>query len=133
MTCYISALEAEGIHTFVSGNHFGSATQEIIAMGGYLVSVPAAQLDHAVTLTTELRLETSALTPARSLRRRIWMLAGLLSLVGVAQSYLYFRAIEGAGDWRYAIFGVLNVCTYPFPITSPGDYRSKSGKMMQLR
>jgi hypothetical protein len=108
MICYISALEAEGIHTFVTGNHHGSATQEIIALGGYLVRVSAAQVDQAVSLTAELRLETEPLAPALSQRRRLWMLVALLVATG-------------------------GTMLLPFPITTPGDYRSKSGRMMQLR
>lgn len=67
MICYISALEAEGIHTFITGNHYGSATQEIVAIGGYVVTVPAAQVDQAIALTVELRLNTEPLVPVRSL------------------------------------------------------------------
>ncbi len=133
LICYVAALEAEGIHTHVCGNHYGSATQHIVAMGGYLVRVPAAQLEQAVLLTAELRLGTEPLGVARSLRRRIWMLVALLSVVGVAQSYVYSRASGDELPWPIMLLGFMNVCTYPFPITSPGDYRGKSGKLMQLR
>lgn len=133
MVCYTSALEAEGIHTFVTGNHYGSATQEIIAIGGYLVRIPAAQLDHALTLTAELRLETEPLLPAKSLRRRIWLLVAFLSAVGGLQSFLYLRASDEQTDWYYAVFGILSVATYPFPMIGAGNYRSKTGRWIQIR
>jgi hypothetical protein len=131
MVCYVSALEAEGILTHVGGNHFGNATQEIIAMGGYLVRVPAAQVEHAVLLTAELRLGTEPLLPARSLRRRIWMLVAFLTVVGGGEA-LAFKTVDPEMNWPMVMLGFLNVAAYPFPIASPGDYRSQSGRMMQL-
>jgi hypothetical protein len=133
MLCYTSALEAEGIHTFVTGNHYGSATQEIIAIGGYLVRIPAAQLDHAVALTAELRLDTQPLLPAKSLRRRIWMLVAFLAVVGGLQSFVYLRASEIRTDWYYAVVGILNVAKYPFPMIGAGNYRTKTGRWIQIR
>jgi hypothetical protein len=132
LVCYAAALETEGIHTFVTGNHYGSATQEMIAIGGYLVRVPTAQLEHAVLLTAELRSETEPLLPAKSLRRRVWKLVALLSVIGGLKAVTYLQIPVIEGNWGYAIFGLLEVANYPFPMTTPGDYRSRSGKLMQL-
>ena len=118
LICYISALEAEGLHTFVTGNHYGSATQEIIAIGGYLVRVPAAQLHQAVSFTAELRIGTEPIDASRTQRRRIWMLVALAF---------------ATGSVGMITVGFPTILMAPLPMTSPGDYRSKSGKMIQLR
>lgn len=132
MICYTAALEAEGIHCCITGNHYGAATQQMLAIGGYVIGVPATQVDQAIALTAELRQQTPPLALAPSLRRRLWLLVALLSAVGLGNALTIIAADPEASP-SLALIGLLNVFNYPFPITSAGDYRIANDTLVPMR
>jgi hypothetical protein len=133
LICFVAALEAEGLHCCIVGNHYGNLTQELVAIGGYSVRVPEAQLDWAVDLIAELRLATAAIEAPRSLARRIWMLFLFLAALGCAPVYTMSVRDEVEMPLYWNFMGFLYPATYPFPIRITGDYRDQDGRMKQMR
>lgn len=141
--CFASALEGGGVHTYTMGFDFGALPHETVAFGGYSVRVPAWQAEQAVSLIDELRLQTSPPAPAKSLRNRIWALAALLAAMGCANAFVAWKALdtydpytetENRRGWPLAVaYGFLGILAYPFPVRMPGDYRTRGGRMMQIR
>ena len=74
-------------------------------MGGYSVRVPETDLVRAIDLIDELRGQAAPIVAPKSLKRRIWVLF---------------------------VFLWLTVVTFPFPVTMPGDYLNRRGKLVQM-
>lgn len=140
--CFASALEGGGVHSYTMGFDFGALPHETVAFGGYSVRVPAWQAEQAISLIEELRLQTEPPAQAKSLRNRIWALAALLVAIGCANAYVNWKSLdsydpytetESRPGWPLAVaFGFLGVLAYPFPVRMPGDYRTRSGRMVQI-
>lgn len=116
-------LDAAGVIVHVGGEHYGGVTLEILAIGGFRLTVPAFQHGEASDI---LRLFANA--PARfsyRLRRR---LLALLAVVGVTVSipsaYLYYRADGSPG---LALLALLSLSTTPVPPQARGEYHLAPG------
>jgi hypothetical protein len=130
MICFVAALRDHGMPVFVGGDNYGQATLELVAIGGYRVSVPECEVERAADLIAELRLETERVPTAQSL---IW---GVRALFGVnlgIQALLAALSLQVAGPLIAALSVVFGALSTPVPMTIPGDYRDKRGRMVQMR
>jgi hypothetical protein len=132
MACFVSVLEAEGIQTYTLGYFHGSLEQNTVLLGGYSVRVPEYHLEQAVSLIEEVRLGTKAEANPFTVRRRTWrMLFGLLA-IGIAEAAGIMVATSSTMVFPIAAACLLLPVSVPYPMSSPGDYRSRSGRMVQL-
>jgi hypothetical protein len=128
MICFVSALEAEGVHVCVGADNHGRAQLLIVALGGYLVRVPATQLDQVVVLIEELRVSTELAPVPENL---VW---GVRTLFGMGVFFNFVFAwlmMPAVGVW--ALTYVFAVFATPLPMTMPGDYLNRRGKLVQMR
>jgi hypothetical protein len=128
MQCFVAALQAEGILVFVGGDRQITLELQVLALGGYLVEVPAAQVEQAEGLIDELRRQTEPLSPAHTLRRGIWT---LVAIKGAMEAIIAFSMAPQMGLWAILLVG--GAITTPVPMTMPGDYRDRRGRLVQMR
>ncbi len=128
LLCFVSALEAEGLIVHICGYHFVGGNLLMVACGGFRVRVPAYQREQAVALIEELRLQTAPLTPAQEMRWGVRMLVGFRA--GVAAVSVAFLS-PGLAPLFLAV--IMSAATTPVPMTMPGDYLNRRGKLVQMR
>ena len=132
MICLLSALEDQGIQTFVTAFHHGNAEQIVLALGGYSVRVPEFEVENAVALIAEIRLQTEVPEPSRSLRFRIRALFTFLAVVGGMEAMVALDGIRTGEIPAILLASLLNAATYPFPMRIAGAYRNRSGTLIQI-
>ena len=132
MICLLSALEDQGIQTFVTAFHHGNAEQIVLALGGYSVRVPEFEVENAVALIAEIRLLTEPPPLSQSLRFRIRALFTFLAIVGGIQAAVALDEIETGEIPAIFLASLLNPAIYPFPMRIAGAYRSRSGTLIQI-
>lgn len=128
MACFVSALRAEGVHVFVGAEHHIRAELIIVALGGYLIRVPGAQLDQAMGLIDELCADVESVVIPENLIWRIRALVGFNALLGVAIAWVTTPSLG-----LFALWAVFGAAMAPVPMTMPGDYRNRKGQLEQMR
>lgn len=83
LACFAASLEAEGIAVSIIGDLHGSADPIVMALGGYHVMVPKADVDDAITVIHEAGFDSADFAYPPKLRTRIWM-AFLVSMAMIA-------------------------------------------------
>ncbi|MEY2928312.1 MAG: hypothetical protein RL367_2789 [Pseudomonadota bacterium] len=128
MICFTTALRVEGLIVDICGDHHINATLFLVPCGGYRVRVPGYQKDEAVALIEELRLQTEALTPPDDLR---W---GIRMLFGIKLVAMTVTMVSIAPGFGIALMSILLAAgSTMVPMTMPGDYLNRRGKLVQMR
>ena len=128
LACLVSALEDQGIIVHANGFHHGVATLNIVALRGFSVRVPAYQIDLAVALIDEIRLETEPQLIPDNLR---WGIAALFKFNLICQGLFAFGAWFTGLPILMAMLMPLSALTTPVPMVLPGDYRDRRGRLVQ--
>jgi hypothetical protein len=128
MICFTTALRVEGLIVDICGDHHINATLFLIPCGGYRIRVPAYQKDGAVALIEELRLQTEPLTPPEEIR---W---GIRMLIGIKMVVMTGTMIAITPGFGIALMSILLAAgSTMVPMTMPGDYLGRRGKLIQMR
>lgn len=128
LVCLVSALEDQGMIVHVNGHHHGTATLNILALGGFSVRVPAYQVDQAVSLIDEIRCQTGPSPVPEDLR---W---GISAIFGFN---LTFQVLMSISAWLIGVpilmaaVAPLAALGTPVPMILAGDYRDRRGRLVQ--
>ena len=86
-------LDAAGIIVHVGGEHYAGSTLEVLAIGGFRLTVPASQHEEASAILREYLAEPVTFSDA--LRRRVLMLVGIVGLtISLPTGYILFAIGE---------------------------------------
>jgi hypothetical protein len=96
LICFVSVLEAYGIHVFTFGAGHGSVDPVVIALGGYQICVLPQEYQSAIELIDETELGLAEYKPSLARYIRLWVV------------FVVSIGMVGAG--------------IPMPITGRSDY-----------
>ncbi|WP_428685140.1 hypothetical protein [Sphingopyxis sp.] len=112
-------LDAAGIIVHVGGEHYAGSTLEVLAIGGFRLTVPASQHEEASAILREYLAEPVTFSDA--LRRRVLMLVGIVGLtISLPTGYILFAIGELTPST--ALMVPLSMLATPVSPQGRGDY-----------
>jgi hypothetical protein len=112
-------LDAAGIVVHVGGEYYAGTTLNVLAIGGFRLTVPRSQHDDASTIVREFLAEP--VTHGDDLRRRVLMLLGAIGLT-ITLPWGYIMVAAGALTPWTALMVPLSLVTTPVSPQGRGDY-----------
>ena len=96
LICFVSVLEAQGIHVFTFGAGHGSVDPVVIALGGYQIFVLPQEYEPAIELIDQTEFGLAEFKPSLAQYIRLWL------------AFIVSIGLAGAG--------------VPMPITGRSEY-----------